>query len=64
MNDAIDSASNDDILHGQRHVDDPCIKIVETLLVVLRWCLLIRSLKDHCSVSTKSLKELNKGYYV
>jgi hypothetical protein len=30
MNDAIDAASNDDIVHGQRHVDDPSIKIGDT----------------------------------
>jgi len=42
INAAISSASGDDPLHGIPLVDDPCEKIVETLLVFLRWFFLIR----------------------
>ena len=42
INAAILSASNDDPLYGLPLVDDPCGKIVETLLVFLRWFFLIR----------------------
>jgi len=42
INAAILSASNDDPLYGLPLVVDPCEKIVETLLVFLRWFFLIR----------------------
>ena len=42
INAAIRSASQGDTLHGAPLVEDPCEKIVETRLDILRWFLLIR----------------------
>lgn len=42
INNDIASSSRDDPLHNHPLIDDPCIKIVETLLLFLRWFLLIR----------------------
>ena len=42
INAAIRAASPGDPLHGMQTVEDPCVKIIETLIVFMGWYLLIR----------------------
>ena len=56
INSAIQSASAGDPLHGAALVEDPCEKIIETLLDFMNWFLLIRRRE----LSTKDIAEVTK----
>ena len=58
INDAISSAVPGDPLYGQPLVEDPCVRIVETLIVFLHWFFLVRRRE----LSVKDIAELtNRG---